>query len=206
MYLSIIRLRPFGVYASFMKSVLDAEFFGRPVLSVSEELLGKFLCTPKESLMITEVEAYDGQNDMACHARFGKTKRTEVMFGPAGHWYVNLCYGMYWMLNVVCGEEGYPAAVLIRGVEGDRRDRGNRGALLNGPGKLTKTLSIDRRFNGLPATKSSGLWIEDRGVVVPKSAILKTPRVGVDYAREWAKKPWRFVLRHSEDASVSRRA
>ncbi|MFA7681928.1 MAG: DNA-3-methyladenine glycosylase [Candidatus Peribacteraceae bacterium] len=171
--------------------VLPSAFFERPVLTVAQELLGKHLL--KQTLegirggMITEVEAYDGVQDKACHAHKGLTPRTRVMFGPAGHWYVYLCYGMYWMLNIVTGEEGYPAAVLIRGV-GD----------WNGPGKLTRALHIDRKLNGAVATVQSGLWIEDRGTIIPPSHIKRTPRIGVAYAKEWAEKPYRFVLMSQE--------
>lgn len=105
------------------------------------------------------------------------------MFGPAGHWYTYLIYGMYWMLNVVTSEPGYPAAVLIR-TAGE----------WDGPGKLTKAMHIDKRFNAKPAAKEVGLWIEDRGLIIPKNSIFRTPRVGVDYAGAWAKKPFRFVV------------
>lgn len=166
-----------------MNTMLDAAFFRRPVLTVAEELIGKHLVVRGASHMITEVEAYDGPEDRACHAAKGCTARTAPMLGPAGHWYVYLCYGMYWMLNIVTGEEGYPAAVLIRGV-GD----------LDGPGKLTKHLKIDRRFNGLSAAEETGLWVEDRGERIDVERIRRTPRIGVAYAGEWAAKPYRFVL------------
>lgn len=165
---------------------LPREFFNRPVLHVASNLLGKFLVRrigkKIKAQMITEVEAYDGENDKACHASRGRTKRTEVMYGEAGHWYVYLCYGMYDMLNVVTGPRDYPAAILIRGVEG-----------INGPGRLTKSFKITRFLNGKTATRASGLWIDDRGVIVSKKEIVRTPRIGVNYAGDWARKPWRFV-------------
>ncbi|HEY0964221.1 MAG TPA: DNA-3-methyladenine glycosylase [Candidatus Paceibacterota bacterium] len=170
-----------------MKTSLDQSFFARPVLEVAPDLLGKFLVIKQKRIesayMITEVEAYDGPDDLACHASKGNTPRTEVMFGAAGIWYVYLIYGMYSMLNVVTGTEGYPAAVLIRAVEG-----------FDGPGKLTKHLGITRDYNKLPAVPSTGLWIEDRGITVEASMIVTTPRIGVAYAGEWAKKPWRFLM------------
>ena len=179
-----------------MMRVLPSSFFRRPVLVVAQELLGKFLVRrvrgKTTAAMITEVEAYDGPHDKACHAYRGKTPRNAVMFGPAGRWYVYFVYGMHWMLNIVTGEKGYPAAVLIRGVcSEDARGAGE----WNGPAKLTKALAVDRVFNGKPAVKKAGLWIEDRGIGVSHRQIVRTPRIGVAYAGIWAKKPYRFVLR-----------
>lgn len=165
------------------RTILPQSFFKRPVLTVAEELLGMHLVCAHGEGMITEVEAYDGPEDKACHAHKGMTNRTAVMFGPAGCWYVYLVYGVYRMLNIVTGEEGYPAAVLIRGA-----------GEWNGPGKLTRALSIGQDFNGTRATRESGLWIENRGTEVPPHRIRRTPRIGVDYAGEWAEKPYRFVI------------
>jgi len=166
---------------------IQREFFERPVLEVAEDLLGKtVVCKKGRTIiegMIMEVEAYDGPEDKACHASKGCTQRTKVLFGPAGHWYVYLVYGMHWMLNIVTGNEGYPAAVLIR-----------EAGEWNGPGKITKAFGIDKHFNGKTATEETGLWIEDRGVIIPKYSIERTARIGVDYAGEWAKKPYRFCL------------
>ncbi|MDP2668509.1 MAG: DNA-3-methyladenine glycosylase [bacterium] len=174
-----------------------------------------------KAYMITEVEAYLGPKDKASHARSGKTKRNAPMFGEAGRWYVYFTYGMYWMLNIVTGPKDFPAAVLIRGVSGHvfptqhfaRRAyppaggllcSGRRpaqclakclpGKLLNGPAKLTKFLKIDGRFNAKPASKKIKLWIEDRGIKIKSSQIRRLPRIGVDYAGKWAKKPYRFCI------------
>jgi DNA-3-methyladenine glycosylase len=160
-------------------------------------LLGKFLvrATPHGPVaaLITEVEAYDGERDRACHARNGRTARNAVMYAPGGIWYVYLCYGVHELLNLVTGPRGYPAAVLIRGVVGSA-----------GPGRLTKALRIDRRLNGSPASPEGGLWIEDRGVRLPRGSIRATPRIGVDYAGPvWARKPWRFVLKHTQAKGLS---
>ena len=167
---------------------LGQSFFDRPTVTVAEELLGKFLVRKSGgkmvALMITETEAYDGFDDKASHASRGKTPRNTPMFGKPGTIYVYFTYGMHWMLNIVCGKEEYPAAVLIRGVEG-----------ISGPARLTKALRIDKRLNTLPLSKKSGLWIEDRGMGVSKKDILTTPRIGVRYAEEWMHKPWRFVLK-----------
>lgn len=136
------------------------------------------------STMLTEVEAYDGPEDLASHASKGRTPRTEVMFGPAGVFYVYLVYGMHWMLNVVTGEPGYPAAVLIRGTTNIR-----------GPGRITAHLQIDKSLNGKPAKKSSGLWFEERSIVIPYERIETTPRIGVEYSGAWSRVPYRFILR-----------
>ena len=107
------------------------------------------------------------------------------MFGPPGYWYVYFCYGVHWMLNVVVEIEGFPAAVLIRGAGPS-----------NGPAKLTKALQIDKSLNARPATNESGLWIEDRGARISSSSIELTPRIGIDYAGDWASKPFRFIVPH----------
>lgn len=137
-----------------------------------------------EAHLITEVEAYDGAEDLACHASKGRTPRTEIMFAPAGTWYVYLCYGIHELLNLVTGPRDYPAAVLIRGLQS-----------VTGPGRVTRAMGITRVFNGTLAAKSSGLWIEDRGLFTPPGAITATRRIGVDSAGPvWSQKPWRFVL------------
>lgn len=178
-----------------MLYILPSSFFRQPTLIVARSLLGKFLIRKggrqEVATMITEVEAYDGPLDKACHAHRGKTPRNAVMFGPAGHWYVYFVYGMHWMLNIVTGPKGYPAAVLIRGV-GEPFDAAQ--GKWCGPAKLTRALHIDGRLNGKTSSKTSGLWIEDRGVRVTRKNIRRTPRIGVAYAKEWAKKPYRFVL------------
>jgi len=164
-------------------NILQKDFFEQPTLVVARDLVGKFLVRNGKKFMITEVEAYDGFGDKASHASRGETLRNKVMFGEAGRWYVYLVYGMHNMLNIVTGPEKYPAAVLIRGVEG-----------ILGPARLTKALEIDRSMNTRKASPETGLWIEDRGVVIPENRIKRTPRVGVAYAGpEWSQKPWRFV-------------
>lgn len=167
---------------------LDKDFFEENALKVAENLLGKYLVRKTDgkeiALKINEVEAYDGFEDRASHAYKGKTERNKIMFGEAGHWYVYLVYGMHNMLNIVTGKEHYPAAILIRSV-----------LSVNGPGKLTKFLNIDRKLNGKPASTKTGLWFEDRGESVDKKKIKRTPRIGVNYAGPiWAKKDYRFIL------------
>jgi DNA-3-methyladenine glycosylase len=173
---------------------LQQSFFNRSVLKVAPDLLGKYLVRKigrrEYAYCITEVEAYDGCDDRACHASRGRTARTETMFGEAGRFYIYLVYGMYYMLNVVTDKKEYPAAVLLRGLES-----------IIGPGKLTKKLSIDKSLNGKPAAKTTGLWFEDRGIKVGKKDVKKTARIGVEYAGPlWAKKHYRFVLKNKKRA------
>jgi DNA-3-methyladenine glycosylase len=176
--------------------VLELEFFARPALTVARELLGKYLVREVDgdlqTAMISETEAYIGPHDKACHAFRGRTQRTNVLFGPAGVWYVYFIYGIHEMLNVVTDKAEYPSAVLFRAA----------GEWI-GPGRLTRAMKIDRSLNGLPASKVTGLWIEDRGPTTQRLRILRTPRIGVAYAAEWAEKPYRFVL-DSKRASRSK--
>ena len=174
-----------------MSPAIEAKVFqSENTVALARGLLGKVLvCAADDGkthrARICETEAYEGEEDLACHASKGRTARTDVMYAAGGVWYVYLCYGIHEMLNLVTGIEGRPSAVLIRGVEG-----------AVGPGRLTKALGINRRFNTRPATPATGLWIEDDGVVVPSKEIHVTPRVGVDYAGPvWAGKPWRFYYK-----------
>ena len=172
-----------------MRRIIKAKALrARATVALARWLLGKYLVRRRgriiEAHLITEVEAYDGERDLACHARVGRTARTEVMYAAGGVWYVYLCYGIHEMLNLVVGPQDWPAAVLIRGIDG-----------VSGPGRVTKKLGIDRTLNRTKVDPMSGLWIEDRGVVVPRRLVRATPRVGVDYAGPvWAKKPWRFTF------------
>ncbi|MCC7500395.1 DNA-3-methyladenine glycosylase [Candidatus Nomurabacteria bacterium] len=178
-----------------MRKVLGPSFFNRPTLAVARDLLGKYLVRKvrgKEiALLITETEGYHGTKDLACHARAGRTARNDPMWGKPGHAYVYFTYGMHWMLNLVTGPDGFPSAVLIRAL-GDE---------LNGPAKLTKFLQIDKRLNTKPLAKTSGLWVEDRGVIVKRSEIQRGPRVGISYAGEYAHKPWRFMVKKKKSGN-----
>lgn len=189
-----------------MRRILGPEFFDRPTLVVARELLGKYLVRKigrkTIALMITEVEAYDGPRDKANHAHRGQTPRNTPMFSAPGTVYIYFTYGMHWMLNMVCGKPGYPAAVLIRGLaetlrSGEINGTPARDTLvsLNGPARLTKFLKIDKSINHKMLGPKTGLWVEDRGVVVAPHKILRTPRIGINYAGEYAHKPWRFVLK-----------
>jgi DNA-3-methyladenine glycosylase len=162
---------------------LDLLFFQRDVLEVAPDLPGKNLIIQKNnqifSYTITEVEAYRGEEDKACHASKGRTKRTEIMYHNGGHIYVYLIYGMYWMLNIVTGPANVPQAILIRGIQG-----------FNGPGKLTKHLGIDGSFYGENICDSRRIRIADTGIQV---TIEESPRIGINYAGDpWVKKLWRY--------------
>jgi len=196
---------------------LPRSFYARPVHEVGCDLLGTILVrtidrrgvAPAKRLAgrIVEVEAYDGPLDLACHASKGRTARTEVMFGEAGHAYVYLVYGMHCCLNVVTGAVDYPAAVLIRAlepVEGiDAMDPGRAAArlLAAGPGRLTRALRIDLSLNRADLCRPGPLHVEP-GTTVEDRDVLRGPRIGVDYAGAWAAKPWRLGVRGSESLSA----
>jgi DNA-3-methyladenine glycosylase len=178
-----------------MKKILKQSFFNRPTLVVACELLGKYMVRringKNLALMITEVEAYDGPLDHASHAFRGRTPRTNVMFGPAGVWYVYFTYGIHWMANIVTGPKNYPAAILIRAGYGIRGK--DQKIHIKGPALVARYLGVDRTQNEKPATKKAGLWIEDRGVIVKPKQMIPTKRVGVDYAgRIWKNKLYNF--------------
>ena len=171
-----------------LMKMLPHSFFQRKTLCVAEDLIGKYLVRKVDGKIIrekiTEVEAYVGAHDLACHSSRGKTERNKIMFEEAGTIYVYFTYGMHWMLNIVTEEKDCPTAVLIRGTE-----------KVSGPARLTKRFKIDKMLNGKMLGKKSGLWIED-GEKVSKKKILRTQRIGVAYAKEgWAEKPYRFVLK-----------
>jgi DNA-3-methyladenine glycosylase len=174
--------------------VLEEDFFNRPVVEVARDLLRMNLCVRQKKdqvikMTINETEAYDGEEDLACHASKGKTPRNQVMYGEPGVIYLYLCYGMHWLLNIVCEKKGYPAAVLLRGT-----------LEVNGPGRLTKKLGIDGQLNRKRAVYSNGLWFEQGDLV--KKEIQTGPRIGVNYAGEyWAKKPYRFWFSKPESTA-----
>ncbi len=164
---------------------LGEEFFMKDVLEVAPGFIGKkivrvFEDGSKGEFIITEVEAYCGEEDLACHASKGRTKRTEVMYHKGGKVYVYLVYGMYWMLNFVVGAEGVPQAVLIRGVKG-----------ISGPGRVGKRLMLNKTFYGENLLTSNRLWVESGST--QDLIIHVSKRIGIDYAGEiWANKPYRF--------------
>lgn len=166
--------------------LLEYPFFHRECLEVAKDLVGKVLVhrTPDGivRMRISETEAYCGEQDTACHAHKGRTRRTEVLYGRAGTAYVYLCYGIHWLLNIVTGEEESPQAVLIRACVD-----------APGPGRLTKKLGITGALNGKRVCGESELWIEDDGF---QCEIIQDKRVGIGYAaQEDQDRLWRFVIK-----------
>jgi DNA-3-methyladenine glycosylase len=187
-----------------MPAKLPRSFYSRSALDVASELLGKVLVRRLRGRnlagRIVETEAYVGPHDLACHASKGHTPRTSIMFGPPGYTYVYMIYGFYFCLNVVTEPRGYPAAVLIRGVEPienvdlmcELRNNPERDTnIASGPGKLCMAMSIDKQLNGENLLGTT-IWIEDRKL--DPGPIRTSPRVGVDYAGEYKDKPWRFYV------------
>ncbi len=193
-------------------SCLPQRFYEREVTLVARELLGMRLVrrigNQRITGIIVETEAYRGEEDLACHARHGRTPRTEVMYGEAGRAYIYFTYGMHWLLNVVTGQVEFPAAVLLRAivpVEGKAIIAGNRagrpeGQWCNGPGKICQALQLNGELNGVDLTgERAGLWIE-KGKPVSDAAVVSSKRIGIDSVPEpWKSIPWRFNATLSEN-------
>ena len=183
--------------AGIVRTRLDRAAFNRPTLRVARELIGKFVvhrdCDRELAGMIIEVEAYKGPRDRASHTHGGRrTQRVEPLWGDGGVSYVYLIYGIHWLLNFSTAGAENPEGVLIRGIlaapSAARR-------MLTGPGLVTRHLRIGKRLNGVDATISPELWVEDRGVRIPAKRLHRGPRVGIDYAGAWwASRPWRFWI------------
>ena len=172
---------------------LARSFYDRDTIVVAKELLGKLLIHQSRGVertgRIVEVEAYLGPHDLAAHSSKGRTERTQVMFGPPGHAYVYLIYGIYHCMNVVTEREGYASAVLLRALEPVKNVEGRT----QGPGLLCRAMEIDRRLN------AQDLLSDDFYIAAPEEAesfaIVKRPRIGVDYAKHWAKRHLRFYIK-----------
>lgn len=169
--------------------ILSRTFFGLEGDVICNHLMGSFLCMSQGDastryLHIHEIELYDGFLDKASHAYKGKTPRNAVMFELGGCFYVYLCYGVHWMLNIVCGPKDYPSAILIRGA-----------GEYTGPGKLSRGLGITRAFDGKEACPENGLWFAKNSRLTKKQVFFKTARIGVNYAGpKWSKIHRRYVL------------
>jgi DNA-3-methyladenine glycosylase len=172
---------------------LPRSFYDRTTIVVARELLGKFLVHLSDGMerigRIVEVEAYLGPHDLAAHSAKGLTARTKVMFGPPGYAYVYLIYGMYYCMNVVTEREGHASAVLLRAVEPVQNVEGRT----QGPGLLCRAMNIDKRLNAHDLL-SDDFYIAAQDNTEP-SAIVKGPRIGVGYARHWAKRHLRFYFK-----------
>lgn len=184
---------------------LPRKFYNRPTLTVARELLGAKLIHISNGKklvgLITETEAYIGENDLACHAKAGRTKRTDPMYGEAGHAYIYFTYGNHWMFNVVTEKENFPAAVLIRaiqpmeGVELMMKRRQGRDTF--GPGKLTQALGITISQNYTNLTESTSPLRIEAGVKIPNKSVTIGARVGLNQTPEpWLSKPWRFLVKN----------
>lgn len=164
---------------------LPRKFYSRDTQVVAQELLGKLLVRTyrgkKLATRITETEAYVGEDDLASHARFGRTKRNAIMYGEPGQAYIYFIYGRYDMLNIVTDKKDFPAAVLVRAA-----------GEWNGPGKLTRAMHITRQLNGEDLVISKRLYVADDGFRVSKRDVKASPRIGVPYAGKHAKLPWRY--------------
>lgn len=183
--------------------IIRRKFYHQPTLKVAQNLLGCFLVRQIGRKIIKariiETEAYIGEDDLASHASKGRTPRTEIMYGQAGYAYVYMIYGMYHCLNIVTEKKDFPVAVLIRSVEIEGLEKNKT----NGPGKLCKILSIDKKLNGLDLTLGKKIWIE-KGLKISakggstsggkKLKIKNFKRIGIDYAKHCRHYKWRFMI------------
>ena len=180
---------------------LTRTFYDRDTILVAKELLGKYLVHKSSGVerigKIVEVEAYLGPHDLAAHSARGLTERTKVMFGPPGHAYVYLIYGIYYCMNVVTERESHASAILLRAIEPIQKIKGRT----CGPGLLCRAMKIDRRLNAHDLV-SNDFFIAERSDAEVFS-IVKRPRIGVDYAKHWAKRHLRFYIK--DNPFVSRR-
>jgi DNA-3-methyladenine glycosylase len=203
-----------------MTRILPRSFYARPTLTVLENLIGKVLVHDlrgrRTSGVIVEAEAYIGESDPACHAAPGPTRRNAPLYGPAGHAYVYLNYGIHWLVNAVTEADGFPAAVLIRaldpleGIElmarrrglrvSAKRDDAARARLCRGPGNLTVALGITHDQNMADLCRGS-LRIEDRGIV--PAGLSWTPRIGIRVGMD---RPWRCAWETHPAVSGARRS
>ena len=189
---------------------LGRDFFAQPTLDVARQLLGSRLVrveqhegqTRRIAGIIIETEAYCGEEDLGCHAKAGRTPRTEVMYGPPGHAYVYFTYGMHWLFNFVTRPEGQPEAVLLRAVHPTEgldivaERRGHQPARLwtDGPAKVTQAFGIDGQHNRLDLAAPEAIIFVEPGEPVPDEWVTTGPRVGFFTVPEpWKSKPWRFL-------------
>jgi DNA-3-methyladenine glycosylase len=186
-----------------MSKKLPRSFYAREdTLLVARELIGMHLVhddgVTRRVGRIVETEAYMGPEDLAAHSARGRTQRTEVMFGPPGHAYIYFIYGFWYCLNIVTSRKGVPHAVLLRALEPIEGITDKTW----GPGLLCRAMSVDRTLNGADLC-ADRLWVERPPALIPATRIGRAPRIGVDYAGSWAKRPWRFFDRASPYVSTA---
>jgi DNA-3-methyladenine glycosylase len=186
---------------------LSRDFYSRPTLEVARDLLGMRLVRLENDRrlagIIAEAEAYRYEEDLACHARAGRTPRTQIMYGQPGHAYIYFTYGMHWMLNFVTEPAEFPAAVLIRAIfptEGvdviaSRRNGQPPERWTDGPAKLCQALGIDGNLNGIDLCAEDAAIFVERGEPISDSSVTTGPRVGLNTVPEpWKSMPWRFRI------------
>jgi DNA-3-methyladenine glycosylase len=189
------------------KTILKQSFYDREVTEVARDLIGRYLVRKSHGKIlagiIIETEAYRGQEDLACHACVGKTKRNAIMYGPPGYAYIYFTYGMHWMLNCVCCPEYFPAAVLIRSIwptDGlqiiaSHRNQQNPKDWCNGPAKICQALDLDGKLNGIPLFQQNSELRIGQGVPISPNTIQTSPRIGLGSTPEpWLSKPWRYFI------------
>jgi len=195
---------------------LDRRFFNRKTTTVARELLGCRLVHLENGNrlagIITETEAYCGEQDLACHAKARHTPRTEVMYGPPGVAYVYFTYGMHWLFNCVTRPEGEPEAVLVRGIKptegldiiAARRGKQPQRYWANGPAKLTMAMGIDGRHNKIDLVAPDAAIFIEEGIDIPDDYVTTGPRIGLYTVPEpWKSKPWRFLASLPEELQLS---
>ena len=190
-----------------MNKRLPRNFYTQPTLKVAKQMLGKYLVHGKLVGKIVETEAYIGPEDKASHAFGNKiTKRNKAEWLIGGHIYIYLVYGMYWQLNISTGKEGRPECVLIRALEPliknkklnikDKKHISKIKNLANGPGKLCRWMGFNKSHYGVDVVTSKEIWLIE-GEAIKPSQIIASKRIGIDYAQEWADKPWRFYIKNN---------
>lgn len=198
-------------------AVLPLDFFSQPATLVAPRLLGALLVRVVEGIrlsgIITEVEAYQGIEDLGCHAHVGLTPRNAPLFEAPGRAYVYFTYGMHWMMNAVCDQEGTPAAVLIRAIfplEGLQLMRLNRPVLadkpnwLNGPAKLTQALAIDKSHNRFDLCDPNSPLRIEQGIGIPADLVRTTARIGLGKTPEpWLSIRWRWVVHYGDIQNIT---
>jgi len=182
-----------------MSERLKRQFYTRDTLQVAKDLLGKKLVKGDKAGFVVETEAYIGPEDKAAHAYRGKkTERNKIVFEQGGLVYIYLCYGIHWQFNITTDKEE-PECVLVRALEPlDEESKIEKEA--SGPGKLTDWMDLDKDFYGEDLAESERLWLE-KGKSIKKDRIVSGPRIGIDYAEEWADKEWRFYIKDNEFVS-----